>query len=462
MKDTISTIKDRLKKGESALDIAKDYEMRARSDTRNIFREVFDDIESQARFAQELIDTHKDTLLTAVPVAIKDNILFAGHQAGASSKMLESYVASYDSTVVSNLKKQGAIIVGRTNMDEFAMGSSTENSAYGVTKNPVDESRVPGGSSGGSSAAVSAGLCVLSLGSDTGGSIRQPAAFCGVVGLLPTYGSVSRHGLMAMGSSLDVIGPFAHTVDDSEILFNAICGQDLLDSTSFNDVNVERKLKKKIAIPKGLFEGRGASPEVISNFENTVSNLKNEGFEIDEIDLPHFKNSLAVYYILMPAEVSSNLARFDGVRYGTRIEGETLHDLYSKTRGTLFGEEVRRRLLLGTYVLSHGYYDAYYNKAISVRKVITNEIIDVLSKYDAIITPTTPTEAFKIGEKSSDPLSLYLSDLYTVPANIAQVPAISVPSGVTKNGLPLGIQFIGAKHDERTLFELAKIVERLR
>lgn len=462
MKDTISTIKDRLKKGESALDIAKDYEMRARADTRNIFREVFDDIESQARFAQELIDTHKDTPLTAVPIAIKDNILFAGHKAGASSKMLESYVASYDSKVVSNLKKQGAIIVGRTNMDEFAMGSSTENSAYGVTKNPVDESRVPGGSSGGSSAAVSAGLCVLSLGSDTGGSIRQPAAFCGVVGLLPTYGSVSRHGLMAMGSSLDVIGPFAHTVNDSEILFNAICGQDLLDSTSFNGVNVEKKLKKKIAIPKGLFEGGGASPDVISNFENTVSNLKNEGFEIDEIDLPHFKNSLAVYYILMPAEVSSNLARFDGVRYGTRIEGDTLYDLYSKTRGNLFGEEVRRRLLLGTYVLSHGYYDAYYNKAISVRKVITNEIIDALSKYDAIITPTTPTEAFKIGEKSSDPLSLYLSDLYTVPANIAQVPAISVPSGVAKNGLPLGIQFIGAKHDERTLFELAKIVERLR
>ena len=458
--ETIADIKKRIESGTRILDIAKQYEAKARADTRNIYREVFDDIESQALAAEEMVKNGKATALTGVPIAIKDNILFAGHAAGASSKILEGYVASYDSTVVAKLRAAGAIIIGRTNMDEFAMGSSTENSAYGVTKHPIDETKVPGGSSGGSAAAVAAGLAVVSLGSDTGGSIRQPAAFCGVVGLLPTYGTVSRHGLMAMGSSLDVIGPFAHTIEDAQIVYDIIKGNDQYDSTSI-EISHAKHISKKLAVPKGIFDGGGVDPTIKENFESTISKLKAEGYTIDEIELPHFRNALAVYYILMPAEVSSNLARFDGVRYGPRIESDKIHDLYGSTRGTLFGKEVRRRILLGTYVLSHGYYDAYYNKAISVRTVIKKELADAFKAYDAILTPTTPTPAFGIGEKVSDPIAMYLSDLYTVPANIAQVPAISVPSG-SANGLPIGIQIIGPQSGEETLFELGKILENMR
>jgi aspartyl-tRNA(Asn)/glutamyl-tRNA(Gln) amidotransferase subunit A len=377
--------------------------------------------------------------------------------------MLEGYVASYDATVVAKLRAAGAVIIGRTNMDEFAMGSSTENSAYGPTKNPLDETKVPGGSSGGSAAAVAAGLAVVSLGSDTGGSIRQPAAFCGVVGLLPTYGSVSRHGLMAMGSSLDVVGPFTQTVTDAETLYDTLKGKDALDSTSVSsDRPGNLPLKKRLAVPKGIFNGDGIDPEVRENFEATIGNLKKEGYTVDEIELPHFKNALAVYYILMPAEVSSNLARFDGVRYGPRMTGNGVHDLYGQTRGQLFGTEVRRRILLGTYVLSHGYYDAYYNKAIAVRNVLKQELNEVFENYDVILTPTTPTAAFALGEKAADPLSMYLSDLYTVPANIAQIPALSVPSGVEKNGLAIGIQLMGARFAESTLFAIGKAIERLR
>lgn len=458
--ETIADIKKRIESGTRILDIAKEYEGKARKDTRNIFREVFNDIEQQALAAEELVKNGKATPMTGIPVAIKDNILFAGHEAGASSKILEGYVASYDSTVVAKLRAAGAIIIGRTNMDEFAMGSSTENSAYGVTKHPIDETKVPGGSSGGSAAAVAAGLAVVSLGSDTGGSIRQPAAFCGVVGLLPTYGTVSRHGLMAMGSSLDVIGPFAHTIEDAQIVYDIIKGNDQYDSTSI-EISHAKHISKKLAVPKGIFDDGGVDPAIKENFESTISKLKAEGYTIDEIELPHFRNALAVYYILMPAEVSSNLARFDGVRYGPRIEGDKIHDLYGSTRGTLFGKEVRRRILLGTYVLSHGYYDAYYNKAISVRTVIKKELADAFKAYDAILTPTTPTPAFGIGEKVSDPIAMYLSDLYTVPANIAQVPAISVPSG-SANGLPIGIQIIGPQSGEETLFELGKILENMR
>jgi aspartyl-tRNA(Asn)/glutamyl-tRNA(Gln) amidotransferase subunit A len=459
--ETIKDIQHRITQGARIVDIAREYEARARADTHNIFREVFDDIETQATRAQALMDSGKATPLTGVPIAIKDNILFAGHHAGASSKMLEGYTASYDATAIQKLRDAGAIIIGRTNMDEFAMGSSTENSAYGVTQNPIDITKVPGGSSGGSAAAVAAGLAVVSLGSDTGGSIRQPAAFCGVVGLLPTYGSVSRHGLMAMGSSLDVIGPFAHTVEDAAALYDVIKGQDPHDATSVR-TDISHTSSKRIAIPKGMFDGGGVDVELQANFESILEKLRHEGYVIDEIDLPHFKNALAVYYILMPAEVSSNLARFDGVRYGPRVEGAKISDLYSATRGTLFGKEVRRRVLLGTYVLSHGYYDAYYNKAIKVREVIAQELSHAFETYDAILTPTTPTPAFGIGEKTTDPLAMYLSDLFTVPANIAQVPAMSVPCGTSSNGLPFGIQCIGAQSTEATLFELGKIVEKIR
>lgn len=478
--ETIADIQKRITNGERILDIAREYEKKARADTRNIFREVFDDIETQALAAEAILKSGKGTTLTGVPIAIKDNILFAGHIAGACSKMLEHYTAAYDSTVIAKLKKHGAIIIGRTNMDDGAMGASTENSAYGVTKNPHDESRVPGGSSGGSAAAVAAGLAVLALGSDTGGSIRQPSALCGVVGMLPTYGSVSRHGLIAMASSFDVIGPMAHTVSDAKTLLDAIRGSDEYDATSIEagmhidhratatdvsdgvGVTENSQLKKRLAIPKGIFAKGGVDPELQKNFEDTVSKLKNEGYTIDEIDLPHFSNALAVYYILIPAEVSSNLARLDGVRYGDREDNSSVYTMYTKTRGALFGKEVRRRVLLGTYVLSHGYYDAYYNKALAVRDVIRTEIETALQSYDAILTPTTPTPAFKIGEKANDPVAMYLSDLFTVPGNIAQCPALAIPSGKTAEGLPLSVQFIGAPHSEEKLFVLGKIVEAIR
>ena len=462
--ETIADIQTRIKHGERILDIARDYEARARADTRNIYREVFDDIETQALAAEALYTSGKGTALTGVPIAIKDNILFAGHIAGACSKMLEHYTASYDSTVIASLREQGVIIIGRTNMDDGAMGASTENSAYGVTKNPHDETKVPGGSSGGSAAAVAAGLCVLALGSDTGGSIRQPSAFCGIVGMLPTYGTVSRHGLIAMGSSFDVIGPMAHTVTDAKILLEAINRFEPHDSTS---VPVDMRLtytahKKRLAIPKGIFDQGGVDTELQKNFEQMISKLKARGYTVDEVDLPHYTNALAVYYILIPAEVSSNLARLDGVRYGDRESEASVYDMYTKTRGALFGKEVRRRILLGTYVLSHGYYDAYYNKAVAVRELIQQEVRTVLNDYDAICTPTTPTPAFGIGEKVNDPVAMYLADLFTVPANIVQQPALTIPSGTNQAGLPFGIQLIGQQFAEDILFAIGTDIENIR
>ncbi len=442
--------------------VVGDYVARAKADTLNIFREVFTDTDEQVAKAQAMFDNGTATKLTGVPIVLKDNILFEGHVAGAASKMLEHYVAAYDSTVVTQLKNAGAVIIGRANMDDGAMGASTENSAYGVTHNPLDPTRVPGGSSGGSAAAVAADLAVVALGSDTGGSIRQPSAFCGTVGMLPTYSTVSRHGLIAMASSFDVIGPMAHTVEDAQILYNTIAVQEPLDSTSVARPEMKVALKKRLAIPRNLFGEEGIDKEVKENFEQTVAKLKNEGFAVEEVDLPHFADSLAVYYILIPAEVSSNLGRLEGVRYGDRVGEGGIKDFYGDTRGALFGKEVRRRILLGTYVLSHGYYDAYYNKAVALRAVIRQEVEVVLKDYDAIITPTTPSVAFKIGEKANDPVAMYLADLFTVPANIAQHPAISVPSGTNTEGLPFGFQFIGSRFGEDTLFELGKTIEKIR
>jgi aspartyl-tRNA(Asn)/glutamyl-tRNA(Gln) amidotransferase subunit A len=440
-----------------------EYVARAKSSDLNAFREIFsdEDIAAQVAIAQQMFTDGIATALTGMPIALKDNILFAGHVVSGSSKILEHYTASYDATVVVKMKATGAVIIGRTNMDEFAMGSSTENSAYGVTKNPHDNAKVPGGSSGGSAAAVAAGLCVAAFGSDTGGSIRQPAAFCGIVGLLPTYGSVSRHGLMAMGSSLDVIGPMTHSVSDTEVFYNAFKGKDVYDSTSVEE-NFSMSLKKKLAIPKNIFNGGGFDSELEKNFQTMVEKLKAEGYMIDEIDLPHFADALAVYYILMPAEVSSNLARLDGIRYGDRAASLSINDVYGDTRGALFGAETRRRILVGTYVLSHGYHDAYYNKAIALRGIIRTELEHALRDYDAILTPTTPTPAFGIGEKVNDPVSMYLSDLFTVPANIAQHPAISIPSGKSSSGLPFGVQFIGPRFGEELLFALGKTIENIR
>jgi aspartyl-tRNA(Asn)/glutamyl-tRNA(Gln) amidotransferase subunit A len=448
----------------SIKELVASYVEKAKNEKLNAFREVFSDIDKQVSLAEKMLSEGKATLLTGVPIAIKDNIMFAGHKTSASSKLLENYTSSFDSTVVSVLKDSGAIIIGRTNMDEFAMGSSTENSAYGVTLNPVDNTRVPGGSSGGSAAVVAGDLVVISLGSDTGGSIRQPAAYCGIVGLLPTYGTVARHGLIAMGSSLDVIGPMTKSVADAKILYDVISKYETLDATSVKkeDRISDNTLKKKIAIPKGIFDKGGVDEEVQKNFEIIKKEMTNQGFSFEEVDLPHFGDALAVYYILMPAEVSSNLARLDGIRYGDRVgESKVQQDLYGDTRGALFGKEVRRRILLGTYVLSHGYYDAYYNKAVALRDIIRKEVEDTLKDYDAIFTPTTPTPAFKIGEKSGDPVAMYLADLFTVPANIAQHPAISVPSGKTVSGLPLGVQFIGERFAEDKLFTLASVVEKI-
>jgi len=380
-----------------------------------------------------------------------------GKRATAGSKILEGFVAPYDSTAVKKLKEAGAIILGRTNMDEFAMGSSTENSAYGVTKNPHDLSRVPGGSSGGSAAAVAANLALGALGSDTGGSIRQPAAFCGVVGLKPTYGKVSRSGLIALASSLDQIGPFAKTVSDAEILYKVLKGQDALDSTTVSERTYpsRNKFSRIIGIPRAFVESEGVDDGIRNNFREVIDKFKSLGYGIKDIELPHIKYSLAAYYIIMPAEASSNLARFDGVKYGQHQDGNDVIEDYFKTRGEGFGREARRRIILGTYVLSSGYYDEYYGSALKVKKLIAEELKEVFEEIDLILTPTTPTPAFRLGEKTSDPLSMYLADIFTVPANIAGLPSVSLPSGWA-GALPLGILLTAGLGREGNLFAAGK------
>lgn len=404
--------------------------------------------------------------LEGIPMAIKDNILVEGYKTTAGSKILENYTASYDATVIEKLKKAGAIIIGKTNLDEFAMGSSTENSAYGVVKNPLDTGRVSGGSSGGSAAAVAANHCLGALGSDTGGSVRQPASFCGVVGFKPSYGAVSRYGLIAMASSLDQIGLLAKTVEDARLIFNVIKGKDSLDSTTVDNARYKirntRYKNLKIGIPKEYF-GQGISKGVKEIIEKTIKDSEKIG-EIREVSLPYTEYALAVYYIIMPAEVSANLARYDGIKYGYSHPagdhpkgGASLLDFYLKTRADGFGDEVRRRIILGTYVLSAGYYEAYYGKAQKVRALIKKEFEKVFSPstggVDILLTPTAPTAAFKIGEKK-DPLSMYLSDIYTVPASLAGLPAISIPAGMTGE-LPVGLQIIGPQFEDDLLLEVA-------
>lgn len=445
----------------TAADLAEAYleNIKKHNPEIHAYLEVFDDVIIQAKEADQRIKNKQNvTLLTGIPIAIKDNILIKGRIASSASKMLENYKATYDATVIKKLKKAGVVFLGRTNMDEFAMGGSTENSAFGVTHNPYDLERVSGGSSGGSAAAVSADMALLALGSDTGGSIRQPASFCNLVGLKPTYGVVSRYGLMAMGSSFDQIGPFAKTVEDAQILFEFIAGQDNMDSTSIEPYKGLPFVKKaKIGIPKEIMKTEGMDEDVLKNFLESIEKLKNLGYEIQEISLPNINYSLAVYYTLIPAEVSSNLARFDGVRYGLHIEGKNGVENYFKTKQIGFGPEVKRRIILGTYVLSSGYYDAYYNKANIVRDLIRNDYKKAFEKVDVIITPTTPSPAFKIGEKINNPLQLYLEDIFTVPANLAGLPAISVPSGfkeINSKKLPLGLQLLSAPGREDLLFTL--------
>lgn len=420
--------------------------------------DVFESAAAEADRADAALATGDDRPLLGVPIAVKSNMLVAGERATASSKILESYVAPYDATVVARLRAAGAICVGSTNMDEFAMGSSTENSAFGVTRNPHDLTRVPGGSSGGSAAAVAMGGVCAALGTDTGGSVRLPASFCGLVGLKPTYGAVSRSGLIAMGSSLDQAGPLAHTVADAKLLFDSMSGPDAHDATTYPSgtyPEVPLKERYRIGVPRHLLAD-GIDKDVLASFERSLELLANEGHEIVDISMPYAEKGLAAYYIVMPAEVSSNLARYDGMRYGLHIDGDDLLADYMRTRRDGFGAEVRRRILLGTYVLSAGYYDAYYGTAERVRDLMRAELTELFATVDVIATPTAATPAFKIGEKS-DPLSMYVTDVFTVPANLTGAPALSVPAGtVLRDGqeLPVGIQFMGPHAGEDRLFDV--------
>ena len=448
----------------SAEELAKAYLSNIKKSDGDVhaYLEVFDDVVFHAKEADKRIRSGKGGVLTGVPVVLKDNIMQKGRAITAGSHILEGHTAIYDATVVGKLKKGGAVFLGRANLDEFAMGSSTEHSAFNTTHNPHDKTRVPGGSSGGSAAAVAGDMALLTLGSDTGGSIRQPASFCGVVGLKPTDGSVSRYGLIAMGSSLDVIGPITKTVRDAELIYEAIRGLDTRDSTSrvgkrSNVGQKSEQAKHTLGVPRHFFK-EGIDDDVLLNFEASLSKLQKSGYEIKEIELPRIVHALAAYYIIMPAEASTNLARYDGVRLGLHKSGEDLLDDYKKTRGSGFGEEARLRILLGTYVLSAGYYDAYYHKATVVRGLITEDFDRAFREVNVILTPTTPTPAFKIGEKS-DPLAMYLSDIFTVPANLTGMPALSVPSGTVKRDgvdLPVGLQLMGPHFSESALFEVGK------
>jgi len=420
----------------------------------------------EARKIDDLISQKREIpILAGIPLAIKDNILVKDLRATAGSRILENYIAPYSATVIKKLKSQGAIILGKTNLDEFAMGSSGENSGFFKTKNPRDLSRVPGGSSSGSAAAVTADFCCAALGSDTGGSIRLPASFCGIVGLKPTYGAVSRYGLIAMASSLDQIGPLSKTVEDSEILFGAISGKDPQDSTSLDPKIFKPPKEKKpeafkIGLPKEYFIG-GLKKEIKEILDFTIKKLKDFGLKIEEISLPHTEYALPTYYIIVPSEVSANLARYDGIKYGRSKVKEKIKNLievYFKTRQQYLGEEPRRRILLGSFALSSGYYEAYYLRAQKVRTLIGKDFERAFKKVDLILTPTSPTPAFKIGEKQ-DPLAMYLSDIFLVAVNLAGLPAISLP--VSKEGLPIGVQFIAPPFLESRLFKIGKILEKI-
>lgn len=417
--------------------------------------------------AEELENASANGKLNGAAIAVKDNICTDWSQTSCASQILGAYRPQYNATVVEKLNAAGAIIVGKTNMDEFAMGSSNENSAYGAVRNPWDIERVPGGSSGGSAVAVASGVVRASLGSDTGGSIRQPASFCGVFGIKPTYGRVSRFGLVAFGSSLDQIGVFGQTAKDVAEVLEAISGRDPNDATTANvpvpdySAELEKDIKGlKIGVPRALF-GEGLDDDVRNSVEQSIENYRSSGAQIVDVELPLVKYGIAVYYIIATAEASSNLARFDGVRYGFRAEESAgLREMYYKTREEGFGAEVKRRIMLGTYVLSSGYYDAYYAKAQQVRTLLKRDFQTAFSKCDAIITPTSPTVAFKIGEKSDDPLAMYLNDIYTVSANLAGIPGISVPCGLSSEGLPIGLQLLGNNWSEGLLLNLSHIYEK--
>ena len=424
--------------------------------------------EARARAAEidDAVSVGRDPgSLAGVPIALKDNMCTRGIPTTCSSRILDGWRPPYDATVVTKLREAGAIVIGKTNLDEFAMGSSTENSAFGPTRNPHDTTRVPGGSSGGSAAAVAAGFAAASLGSDTGGSIRQPAALCGVVGVKPTYGAVSRYGLVAFASSLDQIGPFAHDVADAALVLEAISGHDQMDSTSIRQgpLEITRQLDMGVA---GLRVGRitdlpeGASPDVAARLDEAFDALRDAGAEIVDVDVPAFGYGLTAYYLIAPAEASSNLARYDGVRFGHRVEAPDTNAMYMATRTDGFGAEVKRRIMLGTYALSAGYYDAYYGRALKVRRRIAADFAAAYERADVLLTPASPTVAFHLGDKTSDPMAMYLCDTYTIPSNLTGDPGMSVPFGTGDDGLPVGVQVLAPALQESRMFRTAAELER--
>lgn len=439
----------------SCLDAIKEGDGRVKA-----FLDVSDSALEQARVIDEWRAAGEALgPLSGIPIAVKDVILVQGWEMTGGSQILEGHRAAYDATVIERLRAAGAILIGRTNCDEFAMGSSTENSHYPPTTNPWDKTKVPGGSSGGSAAAVAAGFVPAALGSDTGGSIRQPAALCGIVGLKPTYGRVSRYGLMAMASSLDQIGPFARTVEDVALLLEAIEGYDPKDSTSaeLSNTTVPSLIEKSVdgmtlGVPKEYFAS-GMDSQVASVVQEAIVELERAGAKIQEVSLPHSEYALATYYIIQPAEASSNLGRYDGLRYGYHSGGENLQETYERTRGEGFGAEAKRRIMLGSYTLSAGYYDAYYRKALKARTLIKRDFDEAFKSVDAILGPTSPSVAWDIGEKFDDPLAMYLADIYTVPANLATIPGLSVPCGFV-DGLPVGLQILAKPFDEYTLLRV--------
>ena len=469
---TVHELKEKLANKEiSAVDITRAYIDRIRNkenDVNAFVTTLCDDALKEAQIVEEkLAKGEKLSSLAGIPIGIKDNICTKGIKTTCSSKMLENFIAPYDATVVEKLKNENLINLGKLNMDEFAMGGSTEYSAFKKTRNPWNLNTVPGGSSGGSAAAVAANLVPWALGSDTGGSIRQPASFCGVVGLKPTYGLVSRYGLVAFASSLDQIGPITKDVEDAAILLNLITGHDPKDTTSENREKIDytKCLKNdvkglKIGVPKEFF-GEGINEEVKQKLQEAIEKYKEMGAQIEEFSLDIANYSLATYYIIACAEASSNLGRFDGIRYGYRTENFTnLKDIYKNSRSEGFGEEVKRRIILGTYVLSSGYYDAYYKKAQQVRTLVRSEFEKAFQKYDVLLTPTSPTVAFEIGTRSSNPLEMYLADICTVSVNIAGLPGISVPCGVDSNQMPIGMQLIGPRFGEETILNAAYTYEQ--
>lgn len=468
MSDTYQKFRKRLLGGEiTCKSTTESFLKRAKSSSNlNAFLRLFDESLEAAEKVDQKVRDGKAGKLAGFVLGIKDVIAIKDKRLTCGSKILENFVSPYDATVIQRLKEEDAIIIGKMNMDEFAMGSSTEFSAYGPVLNPIDNTRVPGGSSGGSASAVGAGLCHAALGTDTGGSIRQPASFCGVVGLKPTYGRVSRYGLVAFASSFDVIGPFANSVYDIALILEVLAGHDERDSTSaekpvpqytsFLDRDVKNQ---KVGVASETLSA-GVDEEVRESIEKQIDDLRSSGVEIIEISLPHLDYTIPAYYILATAEASSNLERYDGARYGYRAKGiEDLEEMYIRSRTEGFGPEVKRRIMLGTFVLSAGYYDAYYRKAQKVRRIIKQDFDEAFKKVDAIVAPTAPTTAFKIGEKTSDPLQMYLSDIFTVSANLAGIPAISVPVGKDSSSLPIGLQLMGRQFEEEKILTLANFIE---